>query len=406
MDTRTATPVLDAAHFRRVLGHFPTGVAVITAVGDDGRPVGMAVGSFTSVSLDPPLVAFLPDRSSTTFPAIRAAGRFAVNFLTAEQEWICRAFASRGGDKFAGVDWAPAPVTGSPVVSGGLAWIDCTLETLHEAGDHFIVVGRVEALDAATDSLPLLFFQGGYGRFASLSLASSTHSGLLRELRHVDTARAEMEQLAGQFDVECLALVRQQDDLVVLASSSSSRDRRLPTRVGQRMPIVPPMGALLVAWDPLASRQWLDLAREGGGPREDLEAALARVRARGWSLGLASAAQWEFQELVGEIGPEGATPAQQRRLDAVSRAVLVTDSEPAHLTPGARHEVRSISAPVFGPDGRVVLMLALFGFRTMTTEQVHDQRDRLLRSAEVVSSALGGRPPADVVQSWRECSPG
>ncbi|WP_245607231.1 flavin reductase family protein [Pseudonocardia spinosispora] len=161
-----STTDIDSIRFREVLGSYPTGVTVITAVGEDGRPAGMAVGSFTSVSLDPPLVAFLPDRSSSSFPRIRTASSFCVNVLAADQEAVCRAFATRGGDKFAGVGWQPAG-SGAPRLDGVAAWIDCDFESVQEAGDHYIVLGRVRELDSTDERPPLVFFQGGYGRFSS-----------------------------------------------------------------------------------------------------------------------------------------------------------------------------------------------------------------------------------------------
>jgi 3-hydroxy-9,10-secoandrosta-1,3,5(10)-triene-9,17-dione monooxygenase reductase component len=149
-------------HFRRVLGHLPTGVVVVTAV-DGSGPVGMAVGTFTSVSLDPPLVGFLPSASSTSFPRIRDAGSFCANVLAAHQEAVCRAFATSRGDKFAGLRWHPAN-SGAPVLAGVLAWIDCDIEVIHPAGDHFIVIGAVRELDvSSTTSPPLLFHLGEYG---------------------------------------------------------------------------------------------------------------------------------------------------------------------------------------------------------------------------------------------------
>lgn len=158
---------VDPMQFRRVLGHYPTGVTVVTAQGSDG-PSGFAVGSFASVSLDPPLVSFCPDKSSTTWPAIREAGTFAVNILADDQSAVCARFASKDEDKFAGVDWH-TEVTGAPVLDDVLAWIDCTITDIHEAGDHHIVVGRVEALDVVRgDRGPLLFFQGGYGCYGPL----------------------------------------------------------------------------------------------------------------------------------------------------------------------------------------------------------------------------------------------
>lgn len=153
----------DSAQFRQVLGHFPTGVTVVTAAPSSG-PVGLAVGSFASVSLDPPLVAFFPDRTSSSWPQIEATGSFCVNILAEDQEAVCRRFASKGDDKFAGLGWRPAG-SGSPLLDGVLAWIDCDIESVTEAGDHYCVMGRVRDLDVGRDGGPLLFFRGGYGRF-------------------------------------------------------------------------------------------------------------------------------------------------------------------------------------------------------------------------------------------------
>lgn len=162
---QTNAPSFDARRFRDVLGHFPTGVAAVTAIDADGCPTGMTVGSFTSVSLDPPYVAFLPDKGSSSFPKIRAAGSFCVNVLSADQEHICRNFAAKGTDKFQGSPWRPAP-SGSPVLEGTVAWIDCDIEVIHEAGDHYIVIGRVRELGHHPEIRPLVFFQGGFGQFS------------------------------------------------------------------------------------------------------------------------------------------------------------------------------------------------------------------------------------------------
>lgn len=156
--------LFDSATFRRVLGHYPTGVCVITAV-DADEPQAMVVGSFTSVSLDPPLVAFFPAKSSSSWPGIERAGKFCVNVLSSAQETLCRQFSAKGIDKFAGVSHRVSP-NGSPILDGVVAWIDCTLEAVHEAGDHYIVLGRVMALEVESPAKPLLFFQGAYGEFA------------------------------------------------------------------------------------------------------------------------------------------------------------------------------------------------------------------------------------------------
>jgi 3-hydroxy-9,10-secoandrosta-1,3,5(10)-triene-9,17-dione monooxygenase reductase component len=155
--------VVDESHFRQVLGHFPTGVTVITAAAPGG-PAGLAVGSFFSVSLDPPLVAFCAGKTSTSYPRIEATGHFTVNVLAEDQEDVSRLFASKAPDKFAGIGYRPAPATGAPVITDVLAWIECEIEVVHEAGDHWIVLGRVLDLEVGHEGRPLVFFRGGYGR--------------------------------------------------------------------------------------------------------------------------------------------------------------------------------------------------------------------------------------------------
>jgi 3-hydroxy-9,10-secoandrosta-1,3,5(10)-triene-9,17-dione monooxygenase reductase component len=155
----------DALLFRGVLGQFPTGVTVVTANTPDG-PVGLAVGSFTSVSLEPPLVGFLPAQTSTSWPLIRDSGAFCVNVLAEDQQDLARAFATPGGDRFADRSWTAAPHSGAPILDGVLAWIDCDVAGVSEAGDHHFVLGQVRALGAATDGSPLVFFRGSYRSLA------------------------------------------------------------------------------------------------------------------------------------------------------------------------------------------------------------------------------------------------
>lgn len=162
---------LDRGEFRRVLGHFASGVTVVTAhdPADPDGPAGFACQSFASLSLDPPLVTFMVARTSTTWPRIARAGAFCVNILGADQGALCRGFAVSGADKFAGVAHAPAPATGSPLLDSVPAWVDCRIQAVHTGGDHLIVVGRVEALGATADGDgegPLLFHRGVFGHFS------------------------------------------------------------------------------------------------------------------------------------------------------------------------------------------------------------------------------------------------
>jgi 3-hydroxy-9,10-secoandrosta-1,3,5(10)-triene-9,17-dione monooxygenase reductase component len=153
----------DPAALRTVLGHFATGVAIITAL-DGDEPVGMACNSFTSVSLEPQLVLFCAAKSSTTWPRIQAARKWAANILSEESEEVCRLFAQKGADRFAHIAYSTGR-TGAPVLEAAIAFVDCETVAEHDAGDHVIVVGRVLELGYAPEGKPLVFYRGGYGRF-------------------------------------------------------------------------------------------------------------------------------------------------------------------------------------------------------------------------------------------------
>ncbi len=157
------TSSFDQGRFREVLGHFATGITIVTAMEDEG-PVGFTCQSFTSLSLDPALIALAPAKTSTSWPKIAAAGAFCVNILSSDQEALCRTFAASGADKFAGVGWSTA-ATGAPVLDGALAFIDCHLEQIHDAGDHELVIGRVLDMGVG-EGTPLLYYRSGFGGFS------------------------------------------------------------------------------------------------------------------------------------------------------------------------------------------------------------------------------------------------
>jgi 3-hydroxy-9,10-secoandrosta-1,3,5(10)-triene-9,17-dione monooxygenase reductase component len=162
--------VAAARRFRDVVGRFASGVTVVTGI-DGDTPVGLTCQSFSSVSLEPPLVLVVIAKTSRAWPVIERAGRFCVNVLAAEQVALAEVMATRGIDKFAGVAWRPSAATGSPVLAGSLALVDCTIHAVHEAGDHRVAIGRVvdllvpgedEADGPGATSGPLLFYRGDY----------------------------------------------------------------------------------------------------------------------------------------------------------------------------------------------------------------------------------------------------
>jgi flavin reductase (DIM6/NTAB) family NADH-FMN oxidoreductase RutF/DNA-binding IclR family transcriptional regulator len=340
---------IEPGRFREVLGHFPTGVVVITGMDAEANPVGLAIGSFSSVSLNPPLVAFMPDRSSTSWPRIRDSGRFCVNILGADQEAVCRSFAVSGGNKFAELAWKPAG-SGSPIIDGVLAWIDCDIDVVHEAGDHFIVIGAVRDLDVASTAPPLVFFQGGYGRFSALSLGV-WEGDLSLQIHAADLARPFMEAVAEELEAACIASAVVGSEIVLIARVGPL-DSSLPNSVGRRIPLVPPLGLPFVAWAPEAAQQeWLDHLPPGS-PQErvTLEQDLAEVRRLGYAI--SGQAIGEASEPVGE-------------------------------------PVRSVSTPVFGPTGAVVLFLSVVvAGRATGPVDVGFTVERLRAAATSVTSAL------------------
>jgi flavin reductase (DIM6/NTAB) family NADH-FMN oxidoreductase RutF len=388
--TRQITP----RHYRDVLGHYPTGVTVVTSIGSAAEPIGMAVGSFTAVSLDPPLVAFLPDRGSSTFPAIREAGTFCVNVLAGGQEELCRSFATKGADRFGGTKWRPAQHTGSPVLEDAVAWIDCEIGDIHDAGDHLIVVGRVLDLHVQTPTLPLLFFQGGYGTFAPRSLVMATHGHLTDSVRMADAARHDFERLAADVGLECRVFAKEEDHVVIVATAGHANGI---DPVGAVLPFFPPYGFPIAAWESTATRQsWYDAApaKLSAGTRRSFDDVLDAVRRAGWAPTFENEGAREAQALVEAMAKYGRTPDLERRLVALGEMVEL-DNNPHDLDENTAHKVRTLTAPVFGPNGPV-LHPTLYGFtQGSNLEFVERARDALIATCKKLSQQFAG-PPAEI----------
>jgi flavin reductase (DIM6/NTAB) family NADH-FMN oxidoreductase RutF len=183
----TATP----SEYRHVLGHYPTGVIVVTAFDAGGNAQGMTLGTFSSVSLDPQLVSFLPSVTSSSWAALEATGnRFCINILGVDQVSVCRAVATRKTDKFADVELAVS-VGGNPAVVGSIAHIDCVVQEKHAAGDHVIVVAAVEEIELVHARPPLVFLRGGYGSFVAdegnVPLSAFRSADAIGSLLHLPT---------------------------------------------------------------------------------------------------------------------------------------------------------------------------------------------------------------------------
>jgi 3-hydroxy-9,10-secoandrosta-1,3,5(10)-triene-9,17-dione monooxygenase reductase component len=154
------TVSVEPAELRRVMGHFATGVTIVTGT-DEGNPVGFACQSFTSVSLEPPLVLFCPSNTSRSWPRIQSSGSFSVNVLAEDQLELCKVFAGSGEDKFAGLTWHETPW--GPSLDNVLATVHCDISQVVPAGDHDVVLGEVRELVTHRDAAPLVFFRGQFG---------------------------------------------------------------------------------------------------------------------------------------------------------------------------------------------------------------------------------------------------
>lgn len=191
-------PAFDGRAFRSALGTFPTGVVVVAAV-VDGRPTGLAVNSFTSVSLAPPLVAFCADQGSSTWPDLRRAGAFSVSVLAADQGELCRRFAAKGTDRFSQVEWTPG-ADGHPRIAGAVTWLDCRIHALLPGGDHEIVLGEVVDL-ATREAEPLAFHRGRFARLeapASEPDAREPEESALYDLHGLDVAAPFFDVLVSR----------------------------------------------------------------------------------------------------------------------------------------------------------------------------------------------------------------
>ncbi|MGH3519742.1 MAG: flavin reductase family protein [Haloechinothrix sp.] len=168
------TALITSEHYRKVMGRLPTGVVAITGVEEDGNNLGFIVGSFHSLSLDPPIVTFSVANTSSTWPRIRRRQVFTANILSSTQLDVCRALASKGPEKFSSVAYTAGPL-GAPRLAGSVAWIDCSVQAEVLVGDHFMVVGAVESMEA-DDREPLLFRGGQYGTYATFMTEPSAAS--------------------------------------------------------------------------------------------------------------------------------------------------------------------------------------------------------------------------------------
>jgi flavin reductase (DIM6/NTAB) family NADH-FMN oxidoreductase RutF len=372
---------IDPALFRETLGHYPTGVAVVTAVTEDGTPAGMVVGTFSSVSMNPPLIAFYPMSNSRSFATLRNAATFCINVLASDQEALCRQMATGGEHKFDGVDWKPGPL-GSPILDGVVSWVECTFEDIREAGDHFIVLGLVQELAVERSTLPLLFFQGGYGRFSPGSFVAAPDPELIQAAQLAETIRSQVEQLSVDYGVNCSVVAKVRWDAVQVLSANQSYAAE-PLPLGHRQPLIPPFGAVFMANAPEPDvDQWLQRAQDHSEERRELNRSqLEKVREHGYSLLAAGT------EVLQRHQAALSAFEQSDRLPRHERAVQQATSELADffftdLLPGERYDLENIVVSIPTREGVPPMALRLTGLpAAMPTEQIESWIDTLKKVA-------------------------
>lgn len=394
-DTAQAPEGIDPFKFRQTLGHYPTGVVVVTAVSPEGKPMAMVVGTFLSVSLDPPLVGFLPTKTSETFEQLRRADTFCINVLADDQEGLARQLARRDETKFDSVSWTPAP-SGAPIIDGVVAAIDCSFDSITDAGDHYFVLAKVHELQVVNPVAPLLFFQGGYGSFTPLSMVAGPDAALINGVRLAELARREMELVAEKLDAECLAYVKVGDDVALVASAVAPGVAML-AQLGTRFPLMPPLGELFVAWEPEETiERWLDRA---GKTADDEQRAryrerLDQVRDQGWAISLAgNTPDSKLYAAMRDYSERKVTPARLNELQEVFRDEAYR-YEPGAVQDDQNYNADSLVVPVRDAEGTVVLVLRLSQMPKAKGSQFHVWADELLATAARVEQAIAAAPAA------------
>ncbi|MER7798366.1 flavin reductase family protein [Microbacterium sp. NPDC096154] len=349
-ESTAIAPAIDPRAFRDVMGHYPTGVVVVTAT-IDGAPVGMVVGTFSSVSLEPPLVSFMPMTTSESYAKLRTADAVTISVFAHDQIKACRTLASKDPAKFNKVDWETSPY-GAPQISGAVAHIHGRISQEIEAGDHFITLVAVDDLAVVRPTTPLLFFQGGYGGFSTTGLAAHVDETLISAVRVAEAARPQLDRLARRFGCTAAALVQVSSIDQTIGATSYGADTEVDERIGVRIPLIPPLGEAAVAWSPEQVDQWVTrIFPPDPEVIEGYRAAADKVRAQGYAVSRLDgdpAAYDALSEALAEYAGGELTPARDRAVRgtiASAKACFGGSIEPGEQSV----DLASIVAPVFDP---------------------------------------------------------
>lgn len=363
MSNTTVSKEFEPRVFRDVMGHYPTGVAVVTGRADDGELLAMVVGTFASVSLDPPLVSFMPMKTSKTFARMRECSSLCINIVGGEQQAEMLSIARRWENKLDGVDWYLSP-SGDPILKNSIAWIDTSLADIVEAGDHWIALCRVHDMEVTNPVSPLLFFQGGYGSFVGTSLIARLSHEILPAIHAAHSAGTELEKLARTLrcEVSVFAAVSEDEFATVYHSMSpgTSPERSFATR----LPIVPPIGdTYMFDKSPEIQERWMNKLKD---PSEEIKATHRRrlelVKEHGYLVAHlpeeGSAAYEQMIRASNEYRKARLTPAEERAIHEMIGSTTV-DYEHREILDDERYNVGSIVFPAKDPGGEYTMTLRI-----------------------------------------------
>ena len=360
----SAAPIqIDQKLFREVTGHYPTGVAVVTGRSADGDILALVVGTFSSVSLDPPLVSFMPMKTSRTFETMRQCESLCVNIVGGEQEREVLTIAQRWENKLDGIDWFPSP-SGDPVLADSIAWIDTRVHDIVEAGDHWIALCAVTDMAVTNPVAPLIFFQGGYGSFVCTSLMARMDHEILPAIHAAHGARADVEALAARIGCAVSVFTAVSDDemAAVLSATAPGIDRK--ENLAQRIPISPPIGDTHIFDRPAIEQdRWIGKLRTGDEAEKNIHRErLEFVRRHGYLASFLPAegqsAYTPMCEATRQYETGRLTPLQERQIRETIRHTAV-DYRTRELDDTERYDIGSLVLPVRDRSGNYTLTLRL-----------------------------------------------
>lgn len=359
----TPTPQpFDPQLFRDVLGHYPTGVVIVTGVHPDGEALAMVVGTFTAVSMEPPLVAFLPMRTSRTFSRLAECDSMCINVLTGEQETVGRTIASRRSNKLEDVRWNPSP-SGSPILAESLAWLDVSLDQTIEAGDHWIALCQIQDMAVNNPKAPLIFFQGGYGSFAVPPLLARIDHEIIVPVQQASRARELLSALAHDHACEATLLtVVNRDELAAIATAVGEGVHP-DNGLGRRVPIVPPIADVWVAeLSEEEQAHWLSKAEADDETLDTFRDRLAFARTHGYLMSFLPAGQLDPYRRLNAATQRYAsgvlTPTDQREIRRTISNVSIS-YQMREIEPDETYDVGMLVAAVHDPAGTPVRMLRM-----------------------------------------------